>query len=85
MQLQSLSEITKLSNSDSNKSDSSDSDSSDSGSSNICDSSNSDCSNSSTSFSQFEFLNFVTPQHLDNRPLSGQLFAILVMFIPLMA
>ena len=31
-------------------------------------------------FSQFEFLSFVTPQHLDNRPLSGQLFAILAMF-----
>ena len=32
------------------------------------------------SSSQFEFLSFVTPQHLDNRPLSGQLFAILAMF-----
>jgi hypothetical protein len=30
-------------------------------------------------FSQFEFLSFVTPQHLDNRQLSGQLFAILAM------
>ena len=30
--------------------------------------------------SQFEFWSFVTPQHLDNRPLSGQLFAILAMF-----
>ena len=32
-------------------------------------------------FSQFEFSSFVTPQHLDNRPLSGQLFPILAMFI----
>ena len=31
--------------------------------------------------SQFEFLSFVAPQHLDNRPLSGQLFAILAMFL----
>ena len=31
-------------------------------------------------FSQFEFSRFVTPQHLDNRPLSGQLFEILAMF-----
>ena len=80
-----LIEINKLinsdsSNSDSSDSDSSDSDSSDSDSTNICDSRNSDSGNSSTSFSQFEFLSFVTPQHLDNRPLSGQLFAILAMF-----
>ena len=26
-------------------------------------------------------VSFVTPQHLDNRPLSGQLFAILAMFV----
>ena len=31
-------------------------------------------------FSQFEFSSFGTPQHLDNQPLSGQLFAILAMF-----
>ena len=33
------------------------------------------------SSSQLEFSSFVTPQHLDNRPLSGQLFAILAMFL----
>ena len=33
-----------------------------------------------SSSSQFEFSSFVTPQHLDNRPLSEQLFAILAMF-----
>jgi hypothetical protein len=30
--------------------------------------------------SQFEFSSFVTPEHIDDRPLSGQLFAILAMF-----